>query len=83
MSIVGLPSKSVDEARERIRSAIRNSNSNFPPKRITITLAPSDINKTGTGYDLAIAIGLLQATQHTPPTHASRQHHIKSPYYPT
>ncbi len=66
MSVVGLPSKSVDEARDRIRSAIRNSDLNFPPKRITINLAPADISKTGTGYDLAIAVGLLQATQQVP-----------------
>lgn len=62
MSIVGLASKSIDEARDRIRSAIRNSNLQFPPRKVTVNLAPADITKVGTGYDLAIAMGLLIAT---------------------
>lgn len=66
MSIVGLASKSIDEARDRIRSAIRNSGLQFPPRKVTINLAPADLVKAGTGYDLAIAVGLLIATQQIP-----------------
>jgi magnesium chelatase family protein len=60
--IVGLPNKSVDEARERVRSAIRNSGFEFPNKKITINLAPADVPKTGSGYDLPIALGILKAS---------------------
>src|SRR5687768_16537482 len=57
--IVGVASKSVDEAKERVRSAYTNSGLKLPRKRITINLAPADIPKEGTGYDLAIAISIL------------------------
>jgi len=60
--IVGLPGKSVDEARERVKSAIRNSGLDFPNKKITVNLAPGDVPKEGSRYDLAIAIGILQAS---------------------
>ncbi len=61
-SIVGLPDKAVQEARERVRSAVRNSGFRFPTKRITVNLAPADLKKEGPGYDLAIAIGLLMSS---------------------
>ena len=61
-SIVGLPDKAVQEARERVRSAIRNSGFRFPSKRITVNLAPADLKKEGPAYDLAIAIGLLMSS---------------------
>jgi len=61
-SIVGLPDKAVQEARERVRSAIRNSGFRFPTKRITVNLAPADLKKEGPGYDLAIAVGLLMSS---------------------
>jgi len=61
-SIVGLPDKAVQEARERVRSAIRNSGFRFPGKRITVNLAPADLKKEGPAYDLAIAIGLLMSS---------------------
>ncbi len=61
-TIVGLPDKAVEEAKERVRAAIKNSGADFPPKRITINLAPSDIPKEGTHYDLPIAIGILIAS---------------------
>jgi magnesium chelatase family protein len=64
--IVGLPNKSVDEARERVRSAIRNSGFEFPNKKITINLAPADIPKNGSGYDLPIALGILAASEQIP-----------------
>lgn len=59
--IVGLPDSTVQEAGERIRSAIRNSGYEFPLKRITINLAPADIKKEGSGFDLAMALGILEA----------------------
>ncbi|MDP4038833.1 MAG: YifB family Mg chelatase-like AAA ATPase [bacterium] len=60
--VVGLPDKSVEEAKERVRSAIKNSGLNLPPKRITQNLAPADLPKVGSSYDLAMAVGLLAAT---------------------
>lgn len=59
---VGLPEASVKESRERVRSAINNSGYTFPDDRITINLAPADIKKEGTGFDLPIALGILSAT---------------------
>ncbi len=61
-TIVGLPDKAVEEARERVRSAIKNSGADFPAKRITINLAPADLPKEGPSYDLPIAIGILLAS---------------------
>jgi len=61
-TIVGLPDKAVQEARERVRSAIRNSNYSFPNKRITVNLAPADLKKEGPAYDLPIAIGILASS---------------------
>ncbi len=60
-TIVGLPDKAVEESKERVRSAIRNSNLRLPNKRITVNLAPADIKKEGPAYDLAIALGILIA----------------------
>lgn len=57
--IVGLPDTAVQEARERVRAAIRNSGCSFPARRITINLAPADLKKAGPAYDLPIAIGIL------------------------
>ena len=61
-SIVGLPNTAVREARERVRSAIKNSGFDFPLQRITVNLAPADLKKDGSGLDLPIAIGILAAT---------------------
>lgn len=58
-SIVGLPDKAVQEARERVRAAIKNSGYSFLNRRITVNLAPADLKKEGPAYDLPIAIGLL------------------------
>lgn len=57
--IVGLPDSSVKEARERVKSAIKNSGFKFPIRRITVNLAPADIKKEGSLYDLPIALGIL------------------------
>lgn len=62
-TIVGLPDQAVQESRERIRSAIKNSGLNFPIKRITVNLAPADIKKEGPAFDLPIAIGILVASE--------------------
>ncbi len=61
-NIVGLPSKAVDEAKERVKTAIVNSGAKFPDKRITVNLAPADIPKEGSAYDLPIAVGILLAS---------------------
>lgn len=61
-NLVGLPDKALDEAKERVRSAIKNSGFDFPAKRITVNLAPADIKKEGAVYDMAIAIGILCAS---------------------
>ena len=58
-SMVGLPDATVRESRDRVRSAIRNSGFEFPPHRITVNLAPADVRKAGSSFDLAIALGLL------------------------
>ncbi len=59
---VGLPEASVKESKERVKSAISNSGYRFPDDRITVNLAPADIKKDGTGFDLPIALGILAAT---------------------
>lgn len=59
--IVGLPDTAVQESRERVRAAIRNSDLTYPRKKITINLAPADIRKEGSFFDLPIAIGILAA----------------------
>src|SRR3989344_5274381 len=61
-SIVGLASKAVEEARERVKTAIVNSGLDFPPKKITVNLAPADLPKDGAAYDLPIALGVLLAS---------------------
>jgi len=60
--IVGLPNPAIKEARDRVRSAIRNSGYQFPLQRVTVNLAPADLRKEGSGLDLPIAIGILTAT---------------------
>lgn len=67
ITIVGLPDKAVDESKERVRSAIKNSGFEFPRARITINLAPADTKKEGPQYDLPIAVGIL-FTDDRPPT---------------
>jgi magnesium chelatase family protein len=60
-STVGLPDAAVRESRDRVRSAIKNSGFDIPTTRITINLAPADLKKEGSGFDLPIAIGILGA----------------------
>ena len=61
-NIVGLPDTAVQEARERVRAAIRNSGNEFPMRRITVNLAPADLPKAGPAYDLPIAMAILVST---------------------
>lgn len=63
--IVGLPDAAVQESRERVRAAIKNTGMPFPNTRITVNLAPADIRKAGPAYDLPIAIGILLAGEYT------------------
>lgn len=65
--IVGLPETSVREARDRVRSALLNSQFQFPQTRITVNLAPADLPKEGGRFDLPIAIGILAASKQIPP----------------
>lgn len=60
--IVGLPDAAVNEAKERVRSAVKNSGCLFPFKHITVNLAPADLRKEGPAYDLPIAVGILFAS---------------------
>ncbi|MFA4888081.1 MAG: YifB family Mg chelatase-like AAA ATPase [Candidatus Omnitrophota bacterium] len=62
ITLVGLADTAIRESRERVKSAIKNSGFLWPPSRITISLAPSDIKKEGACFDLAIALGILAAT---------------------
>jgi len=61
LDIVGLADKAVEESKERVRTAIRNSNIEFPNRKITVNLAPADVPKEGSFYDLPIAVGILAA----------------------
>ncbi len=65
-TVVGLGDAAVQESRERVRSAVRNSGLSFPMKRLTVNLAPADLRKVGPAYDLPIAVGLLVATEQLP-----------------
>ncbi len=67
-STVGLPEGAVRESKDRVKSAIKNSGFEFPSHRITVNLAPADIKKEGSAFDLPIAIGILAATDLISPT---------------
>src|SRR5258708_3186723 len=58
-TIVGLADTAIQEARDRVRAALKNSGIDFPPKRITVNLAPADLPKEGLIFDLAIAVGVM------------------------
>lgn len=67
-TIVGLPQTAVKESKDRVRSAILNSHFDFPCRRITVNLAPADLPKIGSGFDLPIAVGILAASGQLPPS---------------
>lgn len=66
LTLVGLPEASVKESKDRVRSAIVNSGLTFPPRRITLNLAPADLPKDGGRFDLAIALGILAGSGQIP-----------------
>jgi magnesium chelatase family protein len=66
-AIVGLPDAAVNEAKERVRAAIKNSGGIFPLRRITVNLAPADLRKAGPAYDLPIAVAILMASEQIAP----------------
>ena len=63
LSIVGLPETEVKESKDRVRAALLNARFEFPSRRITINLAPADLPKESGRFDLAIALGILAASQ--------------------
>lgn len=65
--IVGLPDAAVREAKDRVRAAVKNAGYKFPPRRVTVNLAPADLKKEGPVYDLAIALGILASTEQIDP----------------
>ena len=65
-AIVGLADRACQEARERVRSGISAAELTFPPGRITVNLAPAELRKEGSGFDLPIALALLAASQQLP-----------------
>ena len=65
--VVGLPDAAVQEARERVRAAVRNSGFKFPMTRVVAALAPANLKKAGPAYDLPIAVAMLIATGQAPP----------------
>jgi len=62
-TIVGLPDKACQEAKERVRSGITSAELEFPLRRITVNLAPADVRKEGSGFDLPIALAVLAASR--------------------
>ncbi|WP_032093227.1 MULTISPECIES: YifB family Mg chelatase-like AAA ATPase [Pasteurellaceae] len=71
-TLVGLPEKTVKEAQDRVRSALLNANFKYPPKRITVNLAPADLPKEGGRFDLPIAVGILAASGQIAAKHLQR-----------
>jgi magnesium chelatase family protein len=67
LSIVGMPEAGVRESKDRVRSALLNSGFDFPARRITINLAPADLPKEGSRFDLPIALGILAASGQVEP----------------
>ncbi|HEY9721537.1 MAG TPA: YifB family Mg chelatase-like AAA ATPase [Oscillatoriaceae cyanobacterium] len=72
LTVVGLPDAAVQESKERVKSAIRNSGFTFAPRRITVNLAPADIKKEGPLFDLPIAVGVLIASEQLESAHLGR-----------
>src|SRR5205085_9199847 len=66
-TIVGLPDASVREARDRVVAAIRNTGFDFPSRRVTVNLSPAELRKEGPAYDLAMAMGILMASESIAP----------------
>ena len=75
-TLTGLPDASLREARDRVRAATANAGCPLPPRRITVNLAPAFLSKTGTGFDLAVAVSLLAATRQVSPASVSDRVHL-------
>src|ERR671937_86050 len=71
-SIVGLPDKACQEAKERVRSGITSAELEWPLRRITVNLAPAGLRKEGSGFDLPIALAILAASRQLPPERLAR-----------
>ncbi len=71
-SMVGLPDSTVRESKDRVKAAIKNCGYQFPARKITVNLAPADIRKEGAGFDLPIAMGILEATEILQPKRPGR-----------
>jgi magnesium chelatase family protein len=67
MKLVGLPDAGLREAKDRVRSAVRNSDQAWPGEKLTLGLSPANLPKLGSGYDLAIAVAVLAAAGQVPP----------------
>ena len=76
-TLVGLPETAVRESRDRVRAAILSSGFEFPPRRLTVNLAPADLPKESARFDLAIALAILAATGQLPATAADRLSQIE------
>jgi magnesium chelatase family protein len=72
-TIVGLPAGAVKESRDRVGAALVNGGFTLPPRRLTVNLAPADVRKDGTAFDLPIALGVLAATGQVPPEATERR----------
>ncbi|HEY0809927.1 MAG TPA: YifB family Mg chelatase-like AAA ATPase, partial [Longimicrobiales bacterium] len=72
INVVGLPEGAVREGRERVTAALHNSGFSVPPRRITVNLAPADVRKDGSAFDLPIAVGILAATGVVPAQNAEQ-----------
>ncbi|WP_428077533.1 YifB family Mg chelatase-like AAA ATPase [Candidatus Avelusimicrobium alvi] len=72
LAVVGLPDAEVRESKERVVAAVRNSGFDFPAKRITVNLSPAELRKSGTQFDLPIALGILAATEQLSPEAAGK-----------
>lgn len=72
LAVVGLPDAEVRESKERVVAAVRNSGFDFPTKRITVNLSPAELRKSGTQFDLPIALGILAASEQLPPDAAAK-----------
>ena len=75
-NLVGLPEAAVRESKDRVRSAIINTGFEFPTRRITVNLAPGDLPKHGTRFDLAIALGILAASNQIPNSHLAANEYV-------
>ena len=72
LAVVGLPDTEVRESKERVVAAVRNSGFDFPTKRITVNLSPAELRKSGTQFDLPIALGILAASEQLSPDAAAK-----------